>query len=147
MGEPLGTRAVMERLWQYAHKLLAFAVLIAEGCSREREEVGEDEYVVCLMRDPRTLELAKPIVDDKLDWQTYPEWAHSDDGLGAVAACNSLDELEPDLRRFIEWIVPWFLSSHPECEGAECTKGWETVEERLHPRKKAARKRKETKKN
>ena len=55
-----------------------------------------------LLRQPEAFKLAKPILTDKLNFYDFYEWTHSSDGLQAICGCNSLDELEPDLRRFVE---------------------------------------------
>lgn len=96
----------MHGLWQYTYKLLCSVHSIASGCPQEKEEERVNVERAILLRQPDAFELAKPILTDKLNFYDFYEWIQSSNGLQDICGCNSLDELEPDLRRFVEWLVP-----------------------------------------
>lgn len=112
----LGTRAIMERLFGRLRDLVNLATRILDNRrSRDEVAVGWPAYASFIYH-PDLLELTRPFMEcNKNGWHEY-DW-HA---LFPVAACNSVNELSPELFRLVEAFLPWFEELEPECKGAKC---------------------------
>lgn len=106
----------MERMFGHLRSVINAASSIAAGhSSRETAATGWPKYATFIYH-PDLLELTRPFMECYKDgWYCY-DW-HA---LFPVAACNSVNELSPELFRLVEAFLPWFEELEPECKGAKC---------------------------